>query len=354
MMDIYILDGLNGVSDLIDTFESCIWNMQFFGENDFELTVPGTQQNINRLTDGTLLVRDFDMGGGTYNNVMVVQNREISYDVEKGWLLKVTGGGLKTLVGRRVIWAQTNLTGSVEQGIRQVITDNIISPTNSARTIPNFILDAAQGFTDTFDVQLLGENIAEWLTNVCPVHGLGWDVYISGGKYVFKLYKGVNRTYSQTEVVPVVFSPQFDNLISAKYTYEKADYKNAALVGGEGEGVNQRTATIGTATGLERFEAYIDGGSVSSNGDIITLDTYIKMLEDYGIEQLTGTAFIEKFDGEIIPNGMYKLNTDYFLGDIVQIDNGFIQATSRIIELIYSEDETGTNLIPTFSDWEGV
>lgn len=351
-MDIYTLDGLNGVSSIIDTFESLIWNMQYFGPNDFELNIIGTPKNIQLLQPGTLLVRDVDVSNSAYKNVMVIENRKISFDAEKGWMLQVTGRGLKKILGQRVVWTQTNLTGTVEDGIRQVITKNVISPSDTKRAIPNFTLAASKGYTDTFEVQLFGENLAEWIESVCQQYGYGWDVYIDNGGYVFELYQGTDRTYDQSSVVPVVFSPEFDNLLSASYTYEGADYKNTALVGGEGEGTDQRTATVGIAAGLARYETYVDGSTVSSNGEIITLDTYISMLQNYGKEQLANAAFLEKYEGEIIPSGMYTLNEDYFLGDIVQISNGLIQTSSRIIEMIYSEDENGTSLVPTFSDWE--
>ena len=291
-----------------------------------------------------------------YQNVMIIESRNLDFDIEQGWILTVRGSGLKKIVGRRIVWKQTTLNGSVEKGIRQVITENIINPSDTSRKINNFILDTLQGYTDTFDVQLLGDNIADWLESICQLYGIGWDVYIKNGKYVFSLKKGTDRTFNQNAVTPVIFSPEYDNLLSSTYSYEKADYRNAALVGGEGEGINQRTATIGTASGLNRYEAYIDGGSVSSNGEIITEETYYKMLHDYGKEELSNiSAFTEKFEGEVIANGMYTLNEDYFLGDLVQIVNeNDISAVSRIIEIIYSEDASGYNLIPTFGDWEGV
>lgn len=353
-MDIYVLDGLNGKSDIISIFQSAIWNIQYFGQNDFQLVVNASTQNVNVLKPGTYLVRDMDMSEDTYTNVMVIQNYKLDFDTEKGWLLTLTGKGLKNdLLKRRIVWSQTNLTGLAEVGIRQVITDNVISPTDASRAIDNFVLDELQGFTDTIDIQLLGENIAQWLEKICTTYGYGWDVYIKNGQYVFKLYKGTDRTYDQSAVTPVVFSPEYDNLLSSSYAYDMADYKNAALIGGEGEGTDQRTATIGTATGLSRYEAYINGGSVSSNGDIITVEQYTKMLEEYGQTQLSQTAFTEKFSGEIDSAGMYVLNRDYFLGDLVQIENEKgIKAAPRITEIIYAEDENGSSVVPTFSEWE--
>ena len=353
-MDIFVLNGLNGVADIISSYQSCIWNVQYFGQNDFQLVVNASTQNVNMLKPGAYLVRDEDITEDGFTNIMVIQNYQLDFDTEKGWLLTLTGKGLKNdLLKRRIVWSQTNLTGLAEVGIRQVITENVISPSDSNRQIDGLVLDELQGFTETIEIQLLGENIADWLEEICTTYEYGWDVYINNGQYVFKLYKGTDRTYDQSEVTPVVFSPEFDNLLSSSYKYDMGNYKNAALIGGEGEGTAQRTATIGTATGLSRYEAYIDGGSVSSNGEIITVETYTKMLQEYGQTQLDQTAYTESFSGEIDPAGLYEINQDYFLGDIVQIQNEKgIQATPRIIEIIYAEDENGSSVVPTFSKWE--
>lgn len=352
-MDIYILDSSAQILDMIDAFESNIWTVQYFDTNDFELVVPATDKNIDLLQKDRLLCRDKDRDGGTWQNVMIIENIKIVADWEDGNQMTVSGRGLKSIVGRRVIWKQTNLTGKVETGIRQIITENIISPDDEKRKIDNFILDEPAGITDTFDIQAMGEDLDEWVTSTCQTYGIGWDVYIKDGKFVFKLYEGLDRSYNQKDRLPVVFSDEFDNLLASTYTYERAEFKNAALIGGEGEGVNQRTTTIGDSSGLERYEAYIDGSSVSSNGTIITEEQYYKMLQDYAKDELNTTSFTESFEGNVIPDGNYILNQDYFLGDTVQVINEYgISATPRIVEIIESEDQNGTSIVPTFSTWE--
>lgn len=353
-MDIYVLDGLNGICEIVDTFESVIWNTQYFGQGEFQLVVAGLPRYIAALQPKRYLVRDFDVSAnGTYKNVMIINSVKLENTAEKGWVLTATGKGLKSIVGQRVIWNQENLTGYAETGIRRIIADNIINPADSDREIDNFRLDTLQNFTEEIDLQCFGENVAEWVESVCTAVGFGWDVYISNGKYNFRIYKGVDRSYNQSLVPPVVFSSQFDNLLSSTYTYDIAGYKNAALIGGEGEGTDQRTASIGTATGLDRYEAYVDGSSVSSNGEIITEEQYVAMLEDYGETQLSETAYTQKFEGTIDPAGLYTINTDYSLGDIVQVENEKgITASPRIIEIIYAEDENGISVVPTFSEWE--
>lgn len=352
-MEIYVLDELNGIIGLVDVFESVIWNVQYFSRNDFQLQIAGTAENVELLQMGRLLCRAEDISETDYKNVMRIEGIKLDFDSESGWLLTITGKGLKNTLSRRIVWNQTTITGNVEAAIRQVITENVINPYDPDRQIPNFTLGRPKGFEDTADIQLLGDNIAEWIETTCQTYGYGWDVYISNGKYVFDLYTGTDRSYDQSDVDPVVFSPEYDNLLTSTYIYDKEGYNNTALIGGEGEGINKRTASVGTSAGLERLETYIDGSGVSSNGKIITEAQYQKMLEDFGQETLSEEAYTTTFEGSVDPHSTYELNRDYFLGDIVQVDNNNgIAAVTRIIEIIYAEDINGSSVVPTFTDWE--
>ena len=352
-MNIYILNGLDEITGIVESFESVIWNMQFYGLNDFQLTVPLANPSSALLTRGKYLVRDIDMGADEYHNVMRIEDRKISFDADKGWILQVSGGGLKKILSQRVIWEQINfIEETVETAIRTVITDNVITPDDPDRVIPGFTLEDTQGFTETFDAQLFGENIAEWISSTCQIYGYGWDVYIKNHKYVFTLIRSTDRTYGQTEYPPVVFSPDFDNLVSASYDNRGSEYHNVALIGGEGDGTDQIVTSVGSGTGLNRYETYIDGGSVSSNGEIITMETYLSMLQTYGMEQLTDTSLYQEVSGEIIQGGMFQYGRDFYLGDKVQVDMGYAAAALQITEMIYSEDANGSTLVPTFGDQE--
>lgn len=343
---IYILNGFN-VVDAIETKRSVIWNEQYNGLSELELVVPGTDVNIDKLIMGRYLVREEDVTEDGFKNVMIINDIKLTFDTDEGWLLTIHGNGLKSLLKRRVIWTQTNLHMSVEVGIRQVVTENVINPSDTDRKIDDFILDSQKSLPGVFECQCFGENLADWIQETCETYNYGWDVFIKNNKYVFSLYKGADRSNS------ITFSQEYDNLLGNEYEYNREEYKNAALIGGEGEGTDQRFASIGTATGLNRFETYIDGSDVSSNGEIITLETYIELLKEFGKQELAQTAITQTFTGEIVADGLYKLNEDYFLGDIVHVKNNKgIEADARITEIIYSEDENGITILPTFSEWE--
>lgn len=352
-MDIYVLNAPDSIVGIVQNFESAIWNCEYFGPSDCEVNLPGTQENMDLLTPGRMLVRDVDIHNGVKENVMIIRDLELSFDAEKGWSLKVIGAGLKTILGQRVVWQQTTFeNANVETAIRQVITENAISPSDSEREIPDLVLATASELEDTFSCQLFGENISEWLQSVCEQFEYGWDVSVKDDTYVFKVYKGKDRSYGQINYIPVVFSPEYDNLLSASYAFGTSEKKNSALIGGEGEGTDKVVTSIGTSSGLGRFETYVDGSSVSSNGEIITMEEYVEMLKQYGKEELAANSISKSFEGQIIDNGMYQLGVDYNLGDVLQISNGIISASSRMVGIIYSVDENGIAMVPTFGDWK--
>lgn len=360
-MDLYVIretnhtTGAREIIGLIDTFQSLIWNVQYTQLGDLQLVVPATDENLSFLTKNTMLVREIDITPNGYKNVMIIETVKLDFDTEKGYLLTVTGKGLKSIVSRRIVWQQTNLNGPIYSSIATLLNQNAFGNANY-RCFPGSNTVSISGTSQSVDLQLIAENLGTWMINAANTYGFGWDVYLDlNFKLTFNLYTGTNRTYNQSAVAPVVFSPENDNLLTSSYVDTIENYYNAGIVGGEGEGTAQKVVDLGSTgtVGLERYETYIDATSLSSNGDIITLQTYLEMLKNYGLEQLSAFNVKPKFDGEIDPNGMYKLNEDYFLGDIVQIENEKgIQATTQIIEIIYAEDENGASTVPTFSEWE--
>ena len=62
----------------------------------------------------------------------------------------------------------------------------------------------------------------------------------------------------------------------------------------------------------------------------------------------------KSFEGEVEASVNYTYKEDYFLGDIIQIENEFgIKAAPRIVEIIECMDENGYSMTPTFDSQEG-
>lgn len=333
---------------VMDYFKSAIWTPRYYNVGDFELYVGAAQPTLELLQMDYYVTREDD------DMTCIIERPNIVTDSDGGKFLIVTGHSLQSLLARRIVWTQTNLNGTVENCIRRLINENIINPADPARRIDNFILGPAQGYTEKMEMQVTGNNLLDVVIDLCKTYGYGFKVTLDEQKhFVFQLYQGVNRSYSQSNNQWVIFSPDFDNLISVDYSADKANYKNVALVAGEGEGTDRKTVTVGAASGLERYEAYVDARDLSTNNGEITLDIYNNQLAERGTENLATTGIQESFSGEIEPTVNYMYKKDYFLGDIIQIENEFgISATPRITEIMECEDENGYTLTPTFGSQE--
>lgn len=353
-MNIYVLDESFEIVGIIDEYISCIWTTRYFTYGDFELYVSADEELLDLLQTNRYLVRENDIDEAGYHNVMIVRNREITTDTENGDHLIITGYSLKSIINRRIIPEQTILNGDVATCINILIDDNIINPDINARKVNNFIFGNNTIInTHTMKQQITGKNLGEAITDICTTYGYGYDVHIRDGNFVFSIYEGTDRSYDQVVNPYVVISSQYDNLLSSDYQVKMDDFANVAVVAGEGEGTARKKVTVGTAQGLERYEVWVDSRNTSTNDGEITEEEYEELLEQEGTEKLSELQPTTSFSGEIDSTINYVFNQDYFLGDIVQVENDYgIRAKTRIIEIIESDSDTGYEIIPTFSEME--
>lgn len=345
-MNFYLLDNELNYIQVIEVFTSMIWTTRYYSAGDFELYTPATPELLQTVQRDYYIVRDDDL-----TQAMIISNFEVKTDVENGDYITITGQSLKSILNRRIIWTQTVIKGNIESMIRKLVTDNAINPTIAARAISRLVLGATIGLTGTIEAQYTGDNLGETLTAIGQTYGIGYDVLLDmeNKQFKFVLLQGVDRTYNQNTVPPVVFSNEFENLLTTDYKYNSDNYKNVALVAGEGDGTARTTATVGTASDLDRYELFVDARDVSSNDGEITPSEYTNLLLERGNQDLAETVITESIEGEIAANYTYKLNRDYFLGDLVEIINAYgVTMSPRITEVIECIDANGYTCIPTF------
>lgn len=356
-MDIYILNPDREVVDTIDDYESLIWTPRYFEPGDFEIYMKANPRSVSLLQLDNYVTRpDSDMVG-------IIESVKIESDPENGDHIIASGRDLKSLLDRRVVWSMTNIEDTVENGVRRLLTENFISPTLAVRKMENFVLGGSQGFTEVMSAQYTGENILEIVVNLCKQNGIGFRVILNEEKnFEFQMYAGTDRSYNQTENPFIVFSPEFENIVSSDYFHNKSTLKNACIVGGEGEGRSRRFKDVGTASGLNRRELFVDARDISSeleevdsNGEHKTMSVaeYNGLLIQRGKENLAECPETITFEGEVESIRQYVFNRDYFLGDMVTVKNSCgVSRHTRVIEVIQSHDESGHLTIPAFSFME--
>lgn len=350
-MEPRILDrNLNWVG-ILDDYESLLWVERYNSYGDFEIYTSASIEHIDQLKEGYYL----SLIGS--NQTMIIEDIEISSDIEAGDRLIITGRSLESILDRRIVWTQTILDGYLQGQIEKLLNQNIINPTDSSRKIDEFVFaESTDEWITSLKVstQFTGDNLYDAISGICIEKGLGFRISLTDNKnFEFKLYKGVDRSYGQTKNPYVVFSPGFDNLINSNYLFSKKTLKTVTLVAGEEEGSNRRTTTVfaSDASGLDRRELYTDARDISSQVDDRTLteEEYAAQLVQRGNEKLSENTKIETFEGQAESRNMFIYGKDYFIGDIVQTANIYgIEFRSRITEVIRSQNSKGVDLYPTF------
>lgn len=354
-MDLTILDtNLEPVS-VIDVYESFIWTDRYYECGDFELFTSMTDTILDYIR------RDYYLQCKESEHCMIIEKIKITSDTEDGNHITVTGRSLESILNRRIVWKQRTINGNLQNGIRALLTENIISPSDSNRRISNFVFEESTDPAITklsIEAQYTGDNLYDIVNKLCSERDIGFKVTLNDNKqFVFKLYAGADRSYDQSANPYVVFSPNFENIINSNYMEANSSLKTVTLVGGEGEGSARKYTTVGGGIGLNRRELFTDARDISSDvGNDVTLTDaeYTALLQQRGKEKLAENTYVASFEGQVETTVMFKYGKDFFNGDVVQIANEYGHKTkARIVEIVMSEDESGISTYPTFKTLEG-
>lgn len=327
----YVLDRNYNRIGLIDTFVSLMWCKRYYEIGALDLQIEATVKNFNLLEMGNYIVREDD------DCVFRIESREIETNDAGESFIIIGGVDCKAILSQRIIWKTISWRGMLRDYISQMIYENVINPELTQRRIPNFAVVDNELVNDVIIQQASYDVLSEKITELCRGYLLGWKVYLEDGVFKFTLYSGEDRSNR------VEFSIDNDNLISTKTINDATQYKNTALVAGEGEGEDRTKVWIGNATGLARYETFIDE---SSSSDGLENIEYLNQLKSKGFEILAESHYIQTFEGEIdATNSRYKV--DYNLGDVVRVKNELgMESTARITEIIETWDDDGYTIEP--------
>lgn len=328
---------------VVENFSSFVWTDRYYSAGDFELYVPPTIRVLTQYIPDYYIVRPDS------EHVMIIDSVLLEED-DDGYSYKISGESLESILKRRILWTDTTLSGNFQDMIETLLNGSIISPSIADRKIDNFVFvksedEAITSLTIEEAEYSKNETIYDIIEKNCQEFEIGFKVTLtSDNKFAFTLYKGVDRSYDQTAVPYVIFSPAFDNLTSSSFLKSYTDYKNVALVTGtstDGEGESTDLSTVvGEASGLDRRETHIDAGDVQGNTSVLTKK---------GNEELAALKKTEAFEGEANVFNMFVYGKDFFIGDMVQLEDAFGNTGKSIVsEMVFSSDGEGEKFYPTF------
>lgn len=326
---------------IIDTATSVIWHSVFFGVGDFEIYVAAKPEIVALLLTGQYVTRPDN------KEVGIIEKIEIQTDEEGARMILASGRFAKSILDRRLIYklngstnTPTILRGNIETAVRAVVANNAITcEFDNKRNIDilalgeiaNIPLRITDANGKAAQKQVSYENLLEYTDALLAEYGIGATCILKDGKFRYIMAQGKDRSKDNADGnAPIVFSEEFDNLISSNYAHDTTNAKNAALIGGEGEGVQRYYAILETSVaGLQRREIWVDASSISrtykddsDTEQTYTDEEYKTMLEAKGKQDIAPLVDTETFDGVIdATNGNYIYGRDFALGDIVTVQD---------------------------------
>ncbi len=366
---------------ILDTAKSIIWHRVYYGVGDFEIYIPATPENVAMLQVGNYVTRQND------EEVGVIEGVTIDFTAQDGYMITAIGRFAKSILDRRIIYKPktvgntptnepTILKGKVEIAVRQTVLDNAINCTfDSRRNIPILGLAALKNLTpiivdengNAADKQVSYKNLMEYTDEVLQEYKMSANVIfndtLSSKKLLYSVFQGTDRSTDNTSGnEPIVFSVDFDNLNSSSYLYNEQKLKNAAFIGGEGEGL-ERFYTLLTASksGLQLREMFVDASDINREHEVegeeepvrYTNAEYRALLNQEAQRELKETIVEESFTGEVnVTYGLKLYGRDYFLGDIVTVQDNKINKyiNTRITEVTEVQDDNGYSVDVIFGD----
>lgn len=377
-MELFILDESFRSLYNLDAFESLIWTERYNGCGNFEFYTPVNQsilQVVNTIQKKMESKLDCYAWLKESSTTMVIEDLEITTDVETGNHLIVSGRGLESLLERRIIWEQTILNGNLQNGIQKLINEALINPKIADRKIPKFLFSASTNDyikSLSLRVQYTGDNLYDSILTLCDTYQLGFDVSLDlNDNFVFTLTYGEDRSYSQDQNPYVIFSPKYENIVNSDYLESAKTLKNVTLVAGEDEDTGyyetsnasggttayiggdavRRTRIVGSGSGMARRELYTDARDIQSevNGRKLSDSEYDALLDQRGSEKLAENTYTKVFTGEIEATKTFVYGKDFFKGDVVQIVNEYgMESKVRVSEVVRVQDANGYKMYPTF------
>jgi hypothetical protein len=343
----------------IDNYSSLFFTRRWYGIGDLELRISRHLKHTEHLVKGNIIIV-----GDSLKKIFVIKHREIELTQDgkasENWLIKALA--LKSITAQRTTVPPTttaydNKQGNAETVLKHYIDRNIVSPLDPDRIIPQLVIAINQNRGPTVSWKSRYKNLAEEIINISSLSDIGWDVFldIQQKKWIFDVAEGRDLTVNQSSLPPAIFSPQFETLQSLYYTESELNYKNTAYVAGQGEGIERRIIQVGTGTGLNRHEIFVDARDVDEqteddppvnrpDADIIN-DLTIR-----GQQQLTGFLQEQYLEGQVLTKSKLVYEKDYDLGDIVTIQNRDWNITMdiRLTEVKEIYEQSGFRIEGTF------
>lgn len=397
-------------------FSSLVWTERYQEPGDFILEIPLKDANVEMYQVGdyismdesqeSMIIQSIDINDSIEDPLLKIEGKTLTTILDRrvdqpGYFNKYAGIWETAEGGGSVRHSRGNPTyrGKYSELIQQIFTDNVLDPivegmyfdyveeeqpdgstsgkwvlkmTSSSapeRKINNISFQNLISDADDVEIEVQTSEVLDLLslfTKLAKKAVKGFRViFDANNNFVLQAYSGKDRRTSQKTLSPVIFNPIMDNITYINYHQDDYNYKTVGFGYSDDytvtelmydamtvdDGATWSKGVDGNPSGFERREVSLD---LRSQGDTVTdeetgevLDPADAKFEDGDYEK------VKTSEGSVDPLAQYKFEEDYFLGDLVDLNNAngiFMEAV--IDEVVRSYDSDGIIVTPNFKNLE--
>ena len=357
-MQLYIFNLNFEFLGIVEEINDIEWIRDYYRGGDFTLNAKVNPMNIDLLKKDRIIIKDRD-----FNEPMIIEYRQLSENDDGDEELLVTGQSLST----RILNSRVSIGRQIERGTVDKVMENILLTQSNYskdtnRHFPNLVVDRfiKPEFTEQIEHNTMYKTLYEDFEELCMANQCGYKVIFKpeAKQFLFKVYKGLDVSDS------VLFSIDFDNLKDQTYIDSNDNYRNVAIVAGQGEELDRDLVVVNNEeySGFDRREVFIDARDIEQDtkkgtdkdGNEIDIPIHngekaTKLLTNRGNEKLAELAPVNSFDAKLVENN-YKYKEDFDLGYLVTVrnKNWDIEFKQRITRIVESYSQYGRDISVTF------
>lgn len=305
--------ALDRIAIIGEHFISCLWNEEYNSIGQFVVELQAIDEYRKKIKSDCYVGRD------DRNVLMVIKTVVVKNNI-------ITASGF--LATRQL--DDVAFVGTIDAN--SVITETIKNSYSNSTQYENIVI-ADSNIAERYAYQISHKSILGLCENMCKTKDIGFRPVKKGKQIIVEFYK--------PEINPNLrFSRQFGNLSDEEIVLSTQQFKNYAIVLGEGEGENRVRVDVDIADDEQRRELIVDAKDLRQE-DGETMESYKSRLTARGNEKLLETVKTQII--RFLPSSA-DFGVKYDIGDILSVNltdyNLKIQA--RISAFIQKEQRNKT------------
>ena len=267
-------------------------------------------------------------------------------------MISATGYEAKWLLNKRCILTPKELTGTITDAVYSLVDQALGTGASADRTIKDnngnqkFMTFRNEIFSNVTGTQAPRGNLMEFVNSLLKQYNCGSTVIYNNEMLIYRALQGEDKTSY------IIFSQSLDNLLTSELLTDDSNKATNALVVSKVEDVEYtKTHDLGYM-GIDRTEIVINSNISTkyedANGNEVettpTSALYQGWLLEEGKTKLAEHITVEQANGQIdLLNSKYEFEKDFFLGDIVRIQDDYFKffINTRITKYTFSQSESG-------------